>query len=41
MYREIKRDLDLAHYFNRAKDKPQEREYLQSVKKKVEELLRG
>jgi hypothetical protein len=41
MYREIKRDLDLAHYFNRAKDKPQERQYLESVNSKVTELLRG
>ena len=41
MYRETKRSLDLAHFYHRAKDKIQERQYLEETKSKVSLLLKN
>jgi hypothetical protein len=40
MYREAKKSLDDAHVFNRAKNKTQERQYLEQTQEKIAELLR-
>lgn len=40
MYQKINRTLDLAKYYNKTKDKTQERNYLEQTRDSVCEVLR-